>query len=327
MEYKSTVGNFNNSSNETGVDLPVNYVVLDVTAAVLYLPLVVVPSLILYSFILNYYCKKSLSLKAPLNLIICNYCICALLRNIVTGLFTYVFIPISLKSGSCLGELLHFGITIGTSVLTASLIALFALTQCILIVRPKRFNLTFKKLAIALMVIWIYSTFWGLFMFVMWFAPKNTLFFCELVGVVHAPRIANYSIATVPLTFVFTEIPLPLLVCISTTTSCIKYNKSKMREADIASLSRKMILLPILMTACVVAQITVQKYFEIIISSFSTNGDSFVVGLKVFGSMVFELLAGPFFAALLLYFNTPLRSAFKKQMVCIKKNRVHPEQV
>ena len=326
MEYKSTVGNFNNSSNETGVDLPVNYVVLDVTAAVLYLPLVVIPSLILYSFILNYYCKKRSSLKAPLNLIIGNYCICALLRNIVTGLFTYVFIPISLKSGSCLGELLHFGITIGTSVLTGLLIALFALTQCILIVRPKRFNLTFKKLAIVLMVIWIYSMFWGIFMFVLWFALKNTLFFCELVGV-HAPRYADYSIVSVPLTFVFAEIPPPLLVCISTTTSCIKYNKSKMREADVASLSRKMILLPILMTACVVAQITVQKYFEIIIRSFSTNGDSFVVGLKVFGIMVFELLAGPLFAALLLYFNTPLRSAFKKQMVCIKKNRVHPEQV
>ena len=34
-------------------------------------------------------------------------------------------------------------------------------------------------------------------MFVLWFALKNTLFFCELVGV-HAPRYADYSIVSVP---------------------------------------------------------------------------------------------------------------------------------
>ena len=134
-----------NSSNETGVDLPVSYVVLDVTAAVLYLPLVIIPSLILYSFILNFYCKKESSFKTPLDLITVKYCISALLRNVITGLLEYVFVPISLKSGNCIGELILFGLTLSTAVLTSYLIALLAITQCILILNGKSAMLISKK--------------------------------------------------------------------------------------------------------------------------------------------------------------------------------------
>ena len=74
----------NITSNETDFSLPFIYVALNISAGVLYLLLVIIPSAILDLFliILHYYFKTK---KTPLNLIVINYCIAALIRR--SGMF------------------------------------------------------------------------------------------------------------------------------------------------------------------------------------------------------------------------------------------------
>ena len=72
----------NITSNETDFSLPFIYVALNISAGVLYLLLVIIPSVVLFLLILHYYFKTK---KTPLNLIVINYCIAALIRR--SGMF------------------------------------------------------------------------------------------------------------------------------------------------------------------------------------------------------------------------------------------------
>ena len=163
-------------------------------------------------------------------------------------------------------------------------------------------------------------------MLIVLIAEGNSLFLCELVGI-HVAEITRFTIAIGVLTLLLTELPPPLLICVSTATACIKY-KSKMSEADIASLTRKMTLLPILMTVSVIIPTSVGKCIHLTFRylTFEQKKTVFVIGLTVFRQFLLEVFAGPFLAVLLLYFNTPLQTAFWKQMMC-RKDRVHPESV
>ena len=93
-----------NSSNGTGFSLPMNYVVLNAVAAVLYILLIIIPSLILNSFIINFYCKTSSHINSSITLINLNYCIAALICNISIGIIGYIVVPLSASSGSCIGQ-------------------------------------------------------------------------------------------------------------------------------------------------------------------------------------------------------------------------------
>ena len=178
-------------------------------------------------------------------------------------------------------------------------------------------------MAIALEALLIFSTLCALFVLIVLIAEGNSLFLCELVGI-RVAEITRFTIAIGVLTLLLTEL---LLICVSTATACIKY-KSKMSEADIASLTRKMTLLPILMTVSVIIPTSVGKCIHLTFRylAFEQKKTVFVIGLTVFRQFLLEVFAGPFLAVLLLYFNTPLQTAFWKQMMC-RKDRVHPESV
>ena len=99
-----------------------------------------------------------------------------------------------------------------------------------------------------------------------------------------------------------------------------------MKSKNNESLTRKMILLPFLTTLISIIPFTAYKYFEIALNnllSFEERKQSPAIGTRLFGSMVFEFVAGLLFAIFLIYLNVPLQTAFKKLVKC--KNQVHPE--
>ena len=159
---------------------------------------------------------------------------------------------------------------------------------------------------------------WGIFSYVIFAVEGNSFFVCELAEVNEAPNAtAVLSIFLGISSFVLIEVPLPVIIIISTTTSCIKYSK------NIECLTRK---IPFLTKLISIITFTAYKYFAIALSSllsFEERKQSPTIGTNLFGSMVFEFVAGPLFAVFLIYLNIPLHTAFKKLVKC--KNQVHPE--
>ena len=215
-----------NSSNGTGFPLPMNYVVLNAVAAVLYILLIIIPSLILNSFIINFYCKTRSHINSSITSINLNYCIAALIRSISLGIIKHIVVPLSANSGSCIGQWADSAITISFGILSSLLITLLTLTQCTVIVCEYEI-VQLKRVAFSLMVIWIYSSMWGIFSYVIFAVEGNSFFVCELAEVNEAPNAtAILSIFLGISSFVLIEVPLPVIIIISTTTSCIKYSKN-----------------------------------------------------------------------------------------------------
>ena len=256
-----------NSSNGTGFSLPMNYVVLNAVAAVLYILLIIIPSLILNSFIMNFYCKTRSHTNSSITLIKLNYCIAALIRNISLGIIKHTVVPLSANSGSCIGQWADAAITISFGILSSLLITLLTLTQCTVIVCGDKI-VQLKRVAFSLMVMWIYSSMWGIFSYIIFAVEGNSFFVCELAGVNEAPNAtAVLSIFLGISSFVLIEVPLPVIIIISTKTSCIKYSKSKMKSKNNESLTRKMILLPFLTTLMSIISFTAYKYFVIALNN------------------------------------------------------------
>ena len=286
-----------NSSNGTGFPLPMIYVVLNAVAAVLYILLTIIPSLILNSFIMNFYCKTRSNTNSSITLINLNYCIASLIRSVFVGLFGYIVAPLSANSGSCIGQWAESAITISFGVLTSLLITFLTVAQCTVIVGGDKI-VQLKRVAFSLMVIWIYSSMWGIFSYIIFAVDGYSYFACELAGVNEASNAswAVHSIIFAISSFVLIEAPLPVIIIISTTTSCIKYSKSRMKSKDSESLTRKMILLPFLTTLISIIPFTAYKYFEIALNSllsFEERKQSPAIGTRLFGSILFEFVAGP----------------------------------
>ena len=315
-----------NSSNGTGFPLPMNYVVLNAVAAVMYILLIIIPSLILNSFIINFYCKTRSHINSSITSINLNYCIATLIRNVSLGIIQRIITPLSAIYGSCIGQWADAAITISFGVLSSLLITLLTLTQCTVIVCEDKI-VQLKRVAFSLMVIWIYSSMWGIFSYIIFAVEGNSFFVCELAEVNEASNAtAVLSIFLGISSFVLIEVPLPVIIIVSTTTSCIKYSKSRMQSKNSESLTRKMISLPFLTTLISIIPFTAYKYFAIALDSllsFEQRKQSPAIGTHIFGSMVFEFVAGPLYAVFLIYLNIPLHTAFKKLVKC--KNQVHPE--
>ena len=316
-----------NSSNGTGFSLPMNYVVLNAVAAVLYILLIIIPSLILNSFIINFYCKTRSHINSSITSINLNYCIAALIRNVSLGIIQRIITPLSANYGSCIGQWANVAITISFGVLSSLLITLLTVAQCTVIVGGDKI-VNQKRVAFSLLVIWIYSFMWGIFSYIIFAVDGNSYFVCELAGLNEASN-ASWTVLSIVLgvaSFVLIEVPLPVIIIISATTSCIKYSKSKMQSKNNESLTRKMILLPFLTTLISIIPFTAYKYFVIVLNSllsFEERKQSPAIGTRIFGSMVFEFFAGPLYAVFLIYLNVPLHTAFKKLVK--RKNQVHPE--
>ena len=198
-----------NSSNGTGFSLPMNYVVLNAVAAVLYILLIIIPSLILNSFIINFYFKTRSHINSSITLINLNYCIAALIRSVFVGLVGYIVAPLSTNSGSCIGQWAESAITISFGVLTSLLITFLTVAhdQCTVIVGVDKI-VQLKRVAFSLLVIWIYSSMWGIFSYVIFAVDGYSYFACELAGVNEASW-AVHSIIFAISSFVLIEAPLP----------------------------------------------------------------------------------------------------------------------
>ena len=146
------------------------------------------------------------------------------------------------SNGSCIGQWADGAITISFGIISSLLITLLTLTQCTVIVCGVK-KVQLKRVAFSLLVIWIYSSMWGIFSYIIFAVEGNSFFVCELVEVNEARNeTAVLSIVLGISSFVLIEVPLPVIIIISTTTSCIKYSKSKIQSRNNESLTRKMIL-------------------------------------------------------------------------------------
>ena len=315
-----------NATNETDFSLPLNYIILDVTATVLYWLVVIVPSVTLYTFIIRFYFKTK-SFQTPLNLIVVNYCVAALFNNISIGLFFYVFAPISIMEGSCFASWIAFGLAFVFGTLVPALITLFAVVQCHLVVFSSTCAFQFKKkfVIIILVFLWLYCCACGVVGFVIW-TTKDLTALCENVGLYLDSPNTSKNFVFILVSNAFFEL-LPVVSLISTTAACIKFGRSTVKENTDASLTRKMLLLPFLMTFFVTIVGSAQKGFRVGFR-FSTQherGSTFNIGLELFVVVAFQIVSGPLFAALLIYLYVPLQKACKKILMCKKLARVHPD--
>ena len=318
-------------TNDTDIALPMNYVVLNTTVAVLYLLLVIAPSLVLNVFILHFY-HTTKSFQTPLNLILANYCIAAIFRTISKAIALFMGVPVSLKEGSCLGAWLYFGLNINHILLITLLIALFSLTQCSTIFCPN--VITRKKVRIVLVFLWIFSFLCGLLTVVLWAEVQLSYYYCNIVdtGIDFSNPVINivaFSYAFVAL-FVC-ELPPLFIVCISSTTACCKYDTALIRSNP--SLTRRMMLLPVVTTVSVTITGTFQKYNRVILSLALTeeqNTTTGIIAVALFLPLLFEFCAGPVFSVMLLYLNVPLKNHFKnvlRNKLFKRRNRVQPMEL
>ena len=73
-------------------------------------------------------------------------------------------------------------ISCNVGVLSSLLITLLTLTQCTVIVGGDKV-VDLKRVVFSLLVIWIYSSMWGIFSYVVFAVDGNSYFVCELAGV------------------------------------------------------------------------------------------------------------------------------------------------
>ena len=293
------------STNETGFDLSHNYIALNITAAVLYLLLVIIPSAILFLIILHYYFKTE---KTPLNLIVINYCIAALISNVLTGLVLYVAAPISLDSMSCYGSWLLIGLDYFFYALIPAMISLLAVTQCntMVIKESSKCSFNYKVVLMLLFLAWAYSAVCGIVAFVIWTATNTKTFLCENLGLM----LTSETVAHVFFSVILVVFMVFLVVAFaSSITACIL--KRKMENNMDTNLDRKMLLLPMLIAALFMFIASIYNSLMVGLLASEAAQEAGESAIELFGVLLFQFIIGPMFAVLLITLNDDMRKTLK----------------
>ena len=297
------------------------FVILNGVLAPLYLLFLLLPSLFLNGTITMLFVKKK-ELRSPLNLLAGNQCCYGILSNLLNGFLAIVVYPISLSYGSCALEPIMVATTIWTHFGVSTLnLAAFSVGIYFTL---KYYNnillkLTYRKALIMIVIIWVYPALWAIGLA---YSTRNiSSLRCQLYTddfelLVSDSSIFQGEIHQIVL-YISRDFAVDMisrtLVIIFCIASYRLFRKSTINPSE--GLTRKMLLLPILMTT----MISVVNFCSGVLLIGINNGyggislENFESSPLYYISTLFQLLVeynSLAYACLLIYFNQALQSTF-----------------
>ena len=319
--------------NGTASNTSWNVFIQSTVAIPFYVLFILLPSLFLNGSIVLAFIKKKY-VRTPLNLLTVNQCCAGIFSNLLNGSLLLIATPVALKHGSCATAPLvvasviwtHYGMNMLN--LTAISLGMF------ITLKYGASFITYKKALSVILINWIYPTFWGAILaFITRDYPNLT---CEAYTDYQRPPPNStagpqmYQIILFVARDILVSWVTRVLVAASSIASYRLFRRNTICPPE--GLTRKMLLLPILMTLF----LTVITMCTGILLIGLNNGygitisvDSPLVNIKDIVLMLVEYDAIAY-ASLLLYFNIKLRSAVKEVLKDIfnlcnyKKNKVQP---
>ena len=304
------------------------FVILNGVLAPLYLLFLLLPSLFLNGTIIMLFVKKK-ELRSPLNLLAGNQCCYGILSNLLNGFLTIVVYPISLSYGSCALEPIMVATTIWTHFGVSTLnLAAFSVGIYFTL---KYYNnillkLTYRKALIMIVIIWVYPALWAIGLA---YSTRNiSSLRCQLYTDDFELPVSDSSIFQGEIHQIVLYISrdfavdmvsrtLVIIFCIA---SYRLFRKSTINPSE--GLTRKMLLLPILMTT----MISVVNFCSGVLLIGINNGyggislENFESSPLYYISTLFQLLVeynSLAYACLLIYLNQKLQSTFAKGIKAI----------
>jgi len=319
--------------NGTASNTSWNVFIQSTVAIPFYVLFILLPSLLLNGSIVLAFIKKKY-VRTPLNLLTVNQCCAGIFSNLLNGSLLLIATPVALKHGSCATAPLVVASVIWTHYGMNMLnLAAISLGMFITLKYGASF-ITYKKALSVILINWIYPTFWGAILaFITRDYPNLT---CEAYTDYQRPPPNStagpqmYQIILFVARDILVSWVTRVLVAASSIASYRLFRRNTICPPE--GLTRKMLLLPILMTLF----LTVITMCTGILLIGLNNGygitisvDSPLVNIKDIVLMLVEYDAIAY-ASLLLYFNIKLRSAVKEVLKDIfnlcnyKKNKVQP---
>ena len=327
-----------------------NFIVLNSILAPLYFLFLVIPSLLSNGVVIGLFLTKK-ELRTPLNAITINHCFIGLLGNLLNGFLTFIVYPISLSYGSCAIETIIVATTIWTT-FGANILNLAALSTGLYI--TLKYNntihkLTYRKVAIVLVVVWTYPALWAALLAYIVRDIRSLRCFLYTDDFVNDIIIesdpAQYNLqggsAYQIVLYISRDFAVDMvsrtLVIIFCIASYRLFRKSTLNPPE--DLTRRMLLLPVLMTI----MSTIVNFFSGVLLIAVNNGYGAVsVSVEDFeGSALFYIQTifqfiveynAIAYACLLIYLNNKIQAAYKESFKTIfgwckhpKHNRVAPQ--
>lgn len=310
------------------------FVILNAILAPIYLLFLLLPSLFLNCTIIVLLVKKK-ELRSPLNLLTGNQCCYGILSNLLNGFLALIIYPISLSYGSCALEPVMVATTIWThfGVSTLNLAAFSVGIYFTLKFNNTSHKLTYRKALIVVAVVWMYPALWAIGLA---YSTRNvTSLRCQLYtddfelftadssdfqGELH--QIVFYISRDFAVDMVARTIVV--IFCVA---SYRLFRKSTINPPE--GLSRKMLLLPILMTI----MIGVVNFCSGVLLIAINNGyggisaENFESSPLYYISTLFQLFVeynALAYACLLIYLNQNLQTAIMEGIKAIRFWCRHP---
>ena len=311
----------NSTSNETNFAGNIKqFVILNSVLAPIYLFFLLLPSLLLNGAIIVLFVKKK-ELRSPLNLLTGNQCCYGILSNLLNGFLVLIAYPISLSYGSCALELVMIATTIWThfGVSTLNLAAFSVGIYFTLKYNNTSLKLTYRKVFIVVAVVWVYPALWAIGLA---YSTRNiSSLRCQLYTDDFVLLIPDSSAFQGELHQIMLYISRDFAVDMVSRTIVVIFCVASYRLFRSSTinppegLSRKMLLLPILMTI----MISVVNFCSGVLLIGINNGyggisiENFESCPLYYISTLFQLFVeynALAYACLLIYLNQKLQSTF-----------------
>ena len=299
------------------------FVLLNSVLAPLYILFILLPSLFFNGTIIALFVKKK-ELRSPLNLLTVNQCCYGILSNLLNGFLILVAYPISLSYGSCAIESIMVATTIWTH-FGVSTLNLAAISVGIYLTlkynNTSTFKFTYRKVFSVIAVVWVYPAFWAIAL--AYIVRNISSLRCQLYTDDHEPPISNSTFQGELhqiILYISRDLAVDMvsrtLVVICCVASYRLFRKSTINPPE--GLTRRMLLLPILMTIMV----SVVNFCSGVLLIGTNNGyggvsvstvDQFESSPLYYIPTIFQLLVeynAIVYAGLLVYLNKKLQSAF-----------------
>ena len=306
-----TVDRVNETTN--GTNLIENLLLLSEVTTPLYLALILLPSLYLNGFVIRLFVKEK-DFRSPLNLLIVNQCCAGIVSNFVNGLLILIISPLALKYGICdtgpplLASALwtHYGM---------NALNLAAISVGIYVTLKYGASvITYKRIMLVIVINWIYPAIWAV---VLSSIVKDypSLTCTAYTDFEPPPDILQPQVYQL-IPFVTRDLMIDMVTRVLVAVFCIASYRLFRRNTinPPPGLTRKMLLLPILMTLLLTA-ITLGT--GVLLIGFNNgygvtiSAESPIVIIKDVAQILVEYDA-IVYATLLIYLNTKINQAFRK---------------
>lgn len=307
----------NAASNTTDDDFGQSFLSFTKVAAPLYVLFLLVPSLLLNGFVIFTFIKKK-QVRSPLTLLIINQCLIGICSNTLNGLMIFVATPIALRHGNCV-TILFATATILWTHYGMHMISLAAISVGIYVtLKYGPSSMTYKRALTTIAVIWIYPALWAAML--TYFVKDSPSLTCE-VNTDYKRPASNSTLVPqiyqiVPFLardFLFSNVSR-IIVAVACIGSYRLFRKGTINPG--AGVTRRMLLLPILMTV-LLTLITASTGMLLIGLN---NGyvvtitvDSPIVYIKDIVALLLEYDAIAY-ASMLIYFNLKIQNTLKETL-------------